>query len=68
MNDMDFPSLTVDTSSRRMSPCKESDNAKSEWLRSGTTRNTNHESPPVTFRLQVGRKKKKKGGSHPKGV
>ena len=70
MNDTDFPSLAVETSSCGISTRRESDKAKSEWIRSGMgrTRTTSRESPPVTFRLQVGRKKKKKGGSHPKGV
>lgn len=84
MNDMDFPSLAVESSNKIVgnnigmsssSSCRESsDKAKSgEWIRSGLssrTRTTSRESPPlpVTFRLQVGRKKKKKGGSYPKGV
>lgn len=84
MNDMDFPSLAVESSnvgtlsssSRRESDTIHKVKSKSGWIVGGNnagttarTRTMSRESPtPVTFRLQVGRKKRKKGASHPKGV
>lgn len=87
MNDMDFPSLAVESSnvgtllqtsssSRRESEAIHKVRSKSGWIVGGNnvgttarTRTMSRESPtPVTFRLQVGRKKRKKGASHPKGV
>ena len=86
MNDMDFPSLAVESSnvgtlqtsssSRRESDTIHKVKSRSSWIVGGNnvgttarTRTMSRESPtPVTFRLQVGRKKRKKGASHPKGV
>lgn len=87
MNDMDFPSLAVESSNvgtlsqTSSSSCRERDTihkvkSKSSWIVGGNnlgttarTRTMSRESPtPVPFRLQVGRKKRKKGASHPKGV